>query len=935
MTVSKVSKYADQPLVSGARFSAPAPAPTGDPAADFDALTALFLAAPVDSMIVLAAKSTYTVHPGFGFLKSGQTIDLNQAKIKRAPPIVVDITATMSDGAASVAVSDVSQFRVGMTVSVGTLDRITAWANTSVAIASIDTVNKVLTFTGSGRGLTNLGLRNIAGIVASVAPGAGGGFKLFTAGPMLTTRYSAPIAATSSFILNINELTGYTNTAALVVGATVTGLTSGHTAQLVQVTPSYLIVTNPRNGAAYVQKGFTPGETLQVGGQTVAVADAAYITGTTGALGHYCYPGVFVGNGYIDGNSSVFNTVPARWEVFSEVDLATYNGGLPTLTVLNSVCEGVILSGRNIDAEDLVVWNSSGNALHFSDYDGMTGCWDVQVPRLMVNGACNGDNYWMNGHADGCVSWSNNTRRITISNFDISNSKRYGFGSIDYQGNSENTLHDGKIRNCAAGPWFITTPANTELSGIKMHDIEVIDCGLATSQVFNGTAQGVTANGGAMMGGASSGEASTKGLMVDSLVHDIAFTFTSQPALLGSGSPIVLGPFRNSRVGRITARYIRGVGNQDGMQLIGAINSDIGNIIVTDVSTGTINRACIKVVGNLWDNTDMYHLKGSGGQRGVDMAVCQNNLPAGLWRNMRCHHNSGVNNQVYGLVYSSGDYAGDMVSDGDGASYTLGQAPASWVGLYYSNPNTKTSPNWIRTTNQLVNVPTSLSTGSGATYNFTVSGGVVTAVSITAGGASYTNGTARWVVPNPNGRPAVITATVTGNVITDTCVVVDAGDNYGGSGAGTIGSSAAYSVFISTSSQNIEFGGSYNMGRSPTFGSSLVNILGRNCLWSFSGWAVPAANSGITWQNCFTQNQRVQAAITVPASTVAYDNPLSDDILVAIVGGTISLVEVTGKLGTTTWITAGTGPGLYPVGGGARLRITYSAAPTSMTRMAV
>jgi len=673
---------------------------SGDLPTDFDLMNSIFSGAPAGTTFVLSSNSTYVLHPGFGFLKAGQTVNLNQSKVKRAPPVVVDVTAALANGASSVQVSDVSQFRVGMTVCVGTLDRLTAWGNAPVAIASIDSVNKVLTFTGNGRGVTTIGLRNNAGVVASVSPGAGGGLKLFNAGPMFATRYSAPISAASEFILNINELTGFSNVSQLVVGSTVTGLSSGHTAQLTGVYSNYVTVTNPRNSGVFLQSAFTPGETLQIGGQTVAVIAAAYVTGTSYALGHYCYPGVFVGNGYVDGNNSVFSSVPARWEVFSEVDLATYNGGAPSLVVLNAVCEGLMLSGRFIDAPGFVNWNSSGNGLHFSDYDGVTGCWDVNVPRLLVNGSCNGPSYWLNGHADGPVTWSNNTRRITISDFDLSNSKRYGLGAIDYQGNSENYFHDGRIRNCGAGAWYITTPASTELSNLKMHDIEVIDCGISTSQIFDGTAPGATSNGGSLLGGSSSGEASTKGYVVESQVHDITFMFTRQPVLLGSNSPINMGPFKSTRLKNITAKYVRGVGNQEGMQLLGGIDSDIGHIIVYDMSTGTASRACIKVLGNVWDNTDLYHIKGVGGQRGVDMSVCQVNLSTGLWRNMRCHHNSGVNNQVYGIVYYPGDYAGDMVSDGDGAAYTLGQVPAGWVGFYYYNINTKVSPNWIRTPNQ-------------------------------------------------------------------------------------------------------------------------------------------------------------------------------------------------------------------------------------------
>jgi hypothetical protein len=76
-----------------------------------------------------------------------------------------------------------------------------------------------------------------------------------------------------------------------------------------------------------------------------------------------------------------------------------------------------------------------------------------------------------------------------------------------------------------------------------------------------------------------------------------------------------------------------------------------------------------------------------------------------------------------------------------------------------------------------------------------------------------------------------------------------------------------------------------------------------------------------------TVNPTDVPAIAVPATTVAFQNPLWKDALIAITGGTVTAVAVnTGGIGARTLFTAT--PCLVPLPSGAFITLTYSAAPT-------
>lgn len=908
------------------RFAAsyPAPYPSGSVDADTAALAAFFSSLPTGAVVVFPQLQSYTVHAGCIWLKAGIKLDLNGCTITRATQVSASTTATVVNGATTVVVDSVSGFAVGQTIGICTVDRTTGWSSAPASITAIDSVAKTLTVSGSGRAINSFALKNGSGTVASLAVGAGGGVKVFTIGPMVASWYAEPIVSASQFVLPIDPKT-LANTSLIVAGATLTGGTSGHAATVVGYAPDRLIVTAPTVSAAFNALAFTPGENVTISGSTVATLSSAYCLSTTWGAGHYCYPGIELRNGCIDGNRANA-TYGGRWEIAQEVALATYGGRVENVEIRNGMSEGLVLSGRDITVEALAVVNCAGNGVHFSDYDGVTGCWDVKLAGLRVNGAVNGTSDYLTGHADGCLTWSNNVRRIEVAQFDLRNSRAYGFGAINSADNSEVYLHDGKITNCLAGAWSITAPSSGSLSNVVLHDIEVVDSG--TAQYTDST--GAAAWSGATLGGYYSGEAAAKSWLTDVLMHDIAFTFNVQPAS-PSGGVIRFRNMRRAKVHDVHVRALAGFGDSDGVVFTGLEDAQIANVFVDDVSTGYSGRAGVQILGNTYRNVDFSNIVAKGGQYGIYWNTCASALSTGYFQNVRAFGCKAIDNAAKGILYDIGDYASEFVTDGDGAFYTAGQVPANWNGFYYNQPSTRTSIPWIRTRAQVSGITAGWCTGSGATYSYTVSGGAVASVTITAGGASYPTGPVQFVIPNSSGRPAVCTATVTAGAINNAVTIVDAGSGYSAGSTGTIGSSSAYSLYFQTNCANVEFGGAY--ARAPTFASGMSQVIGRGCFWEYSGWSAPAS-TGVQWQNCWTYGQRSNTAITVTASPFTYTNPLTDDTLIQVDGGTVSLVEVTYKGANTTFKNAGAGAGVYAVGGGCQIRVTYTVAPT-MNRFVV
>jgi hypothetical protein len=101
-------------------MSVVAPAPTGNPITDFNALRTFFNDAPSGSIIELPPGATYEVWAGAVFLKPRQILLGNLSTIRRAAEVVTTTTAgiTAATPSMTVPVADASQFLVGQYVAI-------------------------------------------------------------------------------------------------------------------------------------------------------------------------------------------------------------------------------------------------------------------------------------------------------------------------------------------------------------------------------------------------------------------------------------------------------------------------------------------------------------------------------------------------------------------------------------------------------------------------------------------------------------------------------------------------------------------------------------------------------------------------------------------------------------------------------------------------
>jgi hypothetical protein len=170
-----------------------APTPTGIPATDFALLRDFINNQPAGAKITLAQGATYNIYSGAVRLKAGQVLDMNGATLKRAPQLTTTTTATLSAGAFSVAVADITGWQVGMSCNIKGLrqgDATTSLMvylqtnnNQALAIQTI-TPGPGTTGTFTFEGVTyGLALISGNGVIDTLAAGA----TIATMGPTLDT----------------------------------------------------------------------------------------------------------------------------------------------------------------------------------------------------------------------------------------------------------------------------------------------------------------------------------------------------------------------------------------------------------------------------------------------------------------------------------------------------------------------------------------------------------------------------------------------------------------------------------------------------------------------------------------------------------------------------------------------------------------------------
>jgi hypothetical protein len=219
--------------------------------------------------------------------------------------------------------------------------------------------------------------------------------------------------------------------------------------------------------------------------------------------------------------------------------------------------------------------------------------------------------------------------------------------------------------------------------------------------------------------------------------------------------------------------------------------------------------------------------------------------------------------------------------------------------------------------------------------NYTLTNGVVTGVTTASNGAGYTASTYYVCIYNPNGKPAIVKAVLSGtDLSTATYTIVDGGSGFAGNGVWPVATGSVFPCQVNSSQQNIKFLNpqfTTNGNRAPfSFGSSLSNVYVEGGHFDNAGWSVPST-AAPKFLAGVTPGNRGRASVTPGATGVGFVvNTLADTAVIVVTGGTVTNIELSFNQGGT-WdsiATSTSSPVTVTVPSNTQMRLTYTVAPT-------
>lgn len=199
--------------------------------------------------------------------------------------------------------------------------------------------------------------------------------------------------------------------------------------------------------ATYESGGtFTPLTISTIVGSVVTFDRAPNVTLGSGGELHSAYPQIRLAGDRcavrdlrFDGNSAEWTF--ARWEQTSAIKMDGAAGIVEGCTIISQPGEGIFCLSDRSTISACAITDTNGNGVHFS------GC---SAPRLTASTIDTANLDTDVGHADGCVSISNDVADLTISGCELVGSTLAAVGGLDSADNSDLTIEGCTIRGCGS-----------------------------------------------------------------------------------------------------------------------------------------------------------------------------------------------------------------------------------------------------------------------------------------------------------------------------------------------------------------------------------------------------------------------------------------------------------------------------------------------------
>lgn len=464
----------------------------------------------------------------------------------------------------------------------------------------------------------------------------------------------------------------------------------------------------------------------------------------------------------LDGNRS--NVSWSRWEVTGAVHLYRRNSAANRVRVREEAGEGFVIYADFASVSRCLAENLGGNGVHF------TGCnW----PRVVNTDIINPNLDLSVGHSMGCIGWSDQISGALVDGCNLRGGLT-GLGQIDSYDNSDVTVNNTEIRDsigdgvsCAAGT-ANNSPCRLIFDNLRVYNSGGYCVRIQQTQASTQVPSWVVLKGCYLESNASND--TVGGCVSLGQIENLSFSgnilqaMNAQKTLLqmsGVTASTISGGnvFRGGKYAIVVTSGLRAshtiaiVGNSFDRQIFGVLNSDntVGNslfssnAIVNDSSADSTWDGLTLGIGWTASGNTISAVKGRYGIRTSFVlgstfsgaVVAGNTISGTLTASIRTENGSG-GTITNGNTFSSTaplSFGGGTVGTPAVATYT----GAIVGGVLTTGAGQVTVSNGGSGYSGTVNAWFTGGGGSGAYGTATLSGGVITAVSVSYGGTGYTS----------------------------------------------------------------------------------------------------------------------------------------------------------------------------------------------------